>query len=718
MRKPSVVRLFAIPLAMALIAPAVSAQVGSGAAQPPTAKKVPHETPIHRRTLKDDYFWLREKSNPEVIKHLEAENAYTDEVMAPTKGLQETLYNEMLGRIKQTDLSVPARIGEYDYYSRTAEGKQYPYRCRRKGSMSGTEEILLDLNALAEGHSYLGLGAFVVSDDANLLAYSVDTSGYRQYTLKIKNLLTGETLGTAIERTGSVVWATDNKTLFYTSEDAVSKRSDKFFRHLVGSDRNELLYEEKDELFDLGAGRSLDKKMIIVTSYAKTSREARYVPADTPTAALTVILPRQPGHEFDVDHYKGLFYITTNRNAKNFRVVTAPVSNPSEANWKPFIDYNPAVKIDGVSFFAGHVVVSEREGGLDYLRVIDMKTRGSHRITTTEPDYTLTLGANPEFDTTTVRFVYQSMVTPSSTFEYDLNSKQRTLLKQQEVLGGYDPSRYEARRVWAVARDGTKVPMSIVSKKDVKLDGKAPLLLYAYGSYGASMAPTFSSSRLSLLDRGVIYVLAYIRGGGELGEDWREQGRMFKKMNTFTDFIDCAEFLVKNRYTASDRLVILGGSAGGLLMGAVVNMRPDLFKAAVAQVPFVDVMNTMMDASLPLTTSEWIEWGNPNKVEEFQYMMKYSPYDNVKAQKYPAMLVQISLNDSQVPYWEGAKFAAKIRAMKTDTNPLLVKANMGAGHGGASGRYDALRETAFTYAYILWQMRLTGPAPTTDSPRF
>ena len=712
MRKQSVVRLFAIPLAMALFAPAVSTQVGSGTAQPPTAKKVPHETPIHRRTLKDDYFWMRDKSNPEVIKHLEAENAYTDEVMAPTKGLQETLYNEMLGRIKQTDLSVPTRIGEYYYYSRTAEGKQYPYRCRRKGSMTGTEEILLDLNALAQGHSYLGLGAFVVSDDANLLAYSVDTTGYRQYTLKIKDLRTGETLRSAIERTGSVVWATDNKTIFYTTEDAVSKRSDKVFRHVVGSDRNELLYEEKDELFDLGAGRSLDKKMIIVMSYAKTSREARYVPADTPTAALTVILPRQPGHEFDVDHYRGLFYITTNRKAKNFRVVTAPVSNPSEANWKPFIDYNPAVKIDGVSFFANHVVVSEREGGLDYLRVIDMKTRGSHRIATTEPDYTLNLGANPEFDTTTVRFVYQSMVTPSSTFEYDLNSKQRTLLKQQEVLGGYDPSRYEARRVWAVARDGTKVPMSIVSKKDVKLDGKAPVLLYAYGSYGASMAPTFSSSRLSLLDRGVIYVLAYIRGGGELGEDWREQGRMFKKMNTFTDFIDCADFLVKNRYTSTDRLVIQGGSAGGLLMGAVVNMRPDLFKAVVAQVPFVDVMNTMMDASLPLTTSEWIEWGNPNNVEEFEYMIKYSPYDNVKAQNYPAMLVQVSLNDSQVPYWEGTKFAAKIRAMKTDTNPLIVKANMGAGHGGSSGRYDALRETAFTYAFILWQMGLAGSQST------
>ena len=718
MRTSSAVSLFAMPLVVALIAPAVSAQVGTVAAQPPAAKKVPHPTPIHGRTLKDDYFWLREKSNPEVIKHLEAENAYTDEVMAPTKGLQETLYKEMLGRIKQTDLSVPARIGEYYYYSRTEEGKQYPYRCRRKGSMSGAEEILLDLNALAEGHSYLGLGAFVVSDDANLLAYSTDTTGYRQYTLRIKNLRTGETLPDSIERTGSVVWATDNKTLFYTTEDAVSKRSDKFFRHVAGSDKNELLYEEKDELFDLGAGRSLDKKMIIMTSYAKTSREAYYLPADTPTAALKVVLPRQAGHEYDVDHYRGLFYITTNKQAKNFRVVTAPVANPSEANWKPFIAYNPAVKIDGVSFFANHVVVSEREKGLDYLRVIDMRTQASHRIATSEPDYTLTLGANPEFDTTTVRFVYQSMVTPSSTFEYDLNSKQRTLLKQQEVLGGYDPTQYEARRIWAVARDGTRVPMSIVSRKGVKLDGKAPLLLYAYGSYGASLAPTFSSGRLSLLDRGVIYALAYIRGGGELGEEWREQGRMFKKMNTFTDFIDCADFLVKNHYTSTDRLVIQGGSAGGLLMGAVVNMRPDLFKAVVAQVPFVDVMNTMMDASLPLTTSEWIEWGNPGKIEEFQYMMKYSPYDNVKAQKYPAMLVQISLNDSQVPYWEGAKFAAKIRAMKTDTNPLLVKVNMGAGHGGSSGRYDALRETAFTYAYMLWQMGLTGTTSTTDSRRF
>lgn len=708
------VRLLAAPIVATLLAPGVLAQVAT-TPQPPVAKKVPHDTTIHGRTLHDDYFWLRDKSNPEVIKYLEAENAYTEAVMAPTKPLQETLYKEMLGRIKQTDLSVPTRIGEYFYYSRTEEGKQYPYRCRRKGSMNGPEEILLDLNTLAEGHTFLGLGAFTVSDDGNLLAYSIDTTGYRQYTLHVKDLRSGDTLKEAIERTGSVVWATDNKTLFYTTEDPVSKRSDKFFRHVAGADASDLLYEEKDELFDVGAGRSLDKKMIFLVSYAKTSREVRYLPADTPNAALTIVLPRQEGHEYDVDHYNGLFYITTNRKAKNFRVVTAPIDDPSEANWKPFIDHNPAVKIDGISFFKDDAVVSEREAGLDHLRVIDMKTRASHRVATSEPDYTLSLSGNPEFDTTTVRFVYQSMVTPSSTFEYDMNTKERTLLKQQEVLGGYDPAQYEARRVWAVARDGTKVPISIVSKKGVKLDGKAPLLLYAYGSYGASMAPTFSSSRLSLLDRGVIYALAYIRGGGELGEDWREQGRMMKKMNTFSDFIDCAEYLIKSKYTSSDRLVIQGGSAGGLLMGAVTNMRPDLFKAVVAQVPFVDVMNTMLDASLPLTTSEWIEWGNPNNIEEFDYMIKYSPYDNVKAQKYPAMLVQVSLNDSQVPYWEGTKFAAKIRAMKTDANPLLVKANMGAGHGGSSGRYDALRETAFTYAFVLWQMGLTGGSSTTTS---
>ena len=705
MKKLTIALILQTAVLISSFAPCAVAQDGAG--QPPVARKIPHETRIHGYTLKDDYFWLREKKNPEVIKYLEAENAYTEEVMKPTKEFQEALYKEILGHIKQTDLSVPSRIGEYYYYSRTQEGKQYPYQCRKRGSLEAKEEILLDLNKLAEGHSFLGLGGFQVSNDGNLLAYSTDTTGYRQFTLHVKDLRTGETLKENIERTGSIVWANDNKTLFYTTEDAVSKRTDKFWRHVVGTDKNELLFEEKDELFDLGAGRSLDKKIVFMGSYAKTSREIRYLPADNPTGEFKIILPRADGHEYDVDHYNGQFYITTNRNAKNFRVVTAPINDPSEKNWKPFIDHNPKIKVDGITTFANHLVVSEKEGGLNYLRVIDMKSKQSHRITTDEQDYALFLSANPEFNTTTVRFNYQSMVTPSSVYDYDLNTRQRKLLKQQEVLGGYDAKNYDAKRIWGVARDGTKVPMSLVYRKGVKFDGTAPMHLYAYGSYGASMAPTFSSSRLALLDRGVIYALAYIRGGGELGEDWREQGRMMKKLNTFYDFIDCADYLVKNKYTSTDRLVISGGSAGGLLMGGVVNMRPDLFKAVVAQVPFVDVINTMLDASLPLTTSEWIEWGNPNEKPAFDYMIKYSPYDNIAARNYPPMLIQISLNDSQVPYWEGAKFLARLRATKTDKNVLLLKSNMGAGHGGASGRYDALRETAFTYSFMLWQLGLT-----------
>ena len=706
---------FLIPIvAAALSAPAILAR--QSALEPPMAAKKPRSVEIHGYTLKDDYFWLREKSSPEVVKYLEAENAYTEATMKGTKAFQESLYAEMLGRIKQTDLSVPTRIGNFFYYSRTEEGKQYQYMCRRKGSMEGAEEILLDLNKLAEGLKFLSLGGYVASDDGNMLAYSTDTTGYRQYTLHVKDLRTGQTLAEKIERVGSIVWATDNKTIFYTTEDPVSKRSDKFWRHTVGATGSDLLYDEKDELFDIGAARSLDKKVIFLGSYAKTSTEFRFLPATTPNAALTVVLPRQPEHEYDVDHYNGLFYITTNKDAKNFRVVTAPMTDPSPKNWKPFIDHNPAIKINGVNFFANHIVVSEREGGLTQLRIIDPKTMQSHRITTEEPDFALGLAGNPEFNTTTLRFNYQSMITPSSVYDYDMTTRQRKLLKRQDVLGGYDPSKYEAKRVWAVARDGVKVPMSIVHRKGVALDGKAPLLLYGYGSYGASGAPTFSSSRLSLLDRGVIYVNSYIRGGGELGEEWREAGRMMKKINTFNDFVDCADFLVKNKYTSSDRLVIQGGSAGGLLVGAATNMRPDLFRAVVAQVPFVDVINTMLDASLPLTTSEYLEWGNPNEKPAFDYMMKYSPYDNIKATNYPAMLVQISLNDSQVPYWEGAKLVAKLRAMKTDKNPLILKTNMGAGHGGASGRYDALRETAFTYTFILWQMGVPLTSATTPTP--
>ena len=704
MKKHDVVLIAALTAVLA--APSLEAQQ---AGQPPAAAKKPHTTRIHGYTLVDDYFWLRDKNNPEVIKHLEAENAYTESMMAPTKAFQDALYAEMLGRIKQTDLSVPTKIGDYVYYSRTQEGRQYSFMCRRKGGMGGAEEILLDLNALAEGHKFLGLGAYVVSDDGNWLAYSTDTTGYRQYTLQVKDLRTGTTMTERIERAGSVVWATDNKTLFYTTEDAVSKRSDKFWRHAVGAAGSDLLYEEKDELFDVGAGRSLDRAVIFLGSYAKTSTEFRYLPASTPAAPLQVVLPREPGHEYDVDHYRGRLYVTTNRDAKNFRVVTAPMTDPAEKNWTAFIDHNPAIKINSVSFFSNHIIVSEREDGLTQLRVLNPDTKTSYRIATDEPDFTISLGANPEFETTTVRFNYQSMVTPSSIYDYDVSTRQRTLLKRTEVLGGYDPSRYEARRVWAVARDGVKVPMSIVHKKGIALDGTAPVLLYGYGSYGASGSPTFSSSRLSLLDRGVIYASAYIRGGGELGEEWREQGRMMKKMTTFEDFVDCADHLIKNKYTSPARLVIQGGSAGGLLVGAAANMRPDLFKAVVAQVPFVDVINTMLDASLPLTTSEYLEWGNPNDKPAFDYMMKYSPYDNIKAVDYPAMLVQVSLNDSQVPYWEGAKLVAKMRAIRTDRNPLLLKTNMGAGHGGASGRYDALRETAFTYSFILWQMGI----PTT-----
>jgi oligopeptidase B len=695
-------------LAALLIPVALATRAQDGAPnRPPETKIVPHPTTMFGHTLKDDYFWLRDKQNPEVIQHLEAENAYTDAMMAPTKPFQDVLYTEMLGRIKQTDLSVPYRLGGYYYYSRTEEGKQYPYMCRKKGNLDAPEELLLDLNKMAEGHTFMGLGAYNVSDDGNLLAYSTDSTGYRQYSLHVKDLRSSQTLPENIERVDSIEWAADNKTLFYTTEDDVSKRSNKFWRHVVGTDKNDLIFEEKDELFDLGAGRSEDKKIIFMASFAKTSREYRYLRADDPSGEFKIVLPRQEGHEFDVDHYENQFYITTNKDAKNFRVVTVPVADPSEKNWKTFIAHNPAVKIDGLTFFVGHAVVSEREGGLSYLRVIDMKSKQTHRIAMAEPDYALFLGANPEFNTATVRYNYQSMVTPASTYDYDMNTRERKLLKQQPVLGGFDAKNYEAKRIWALARDGTKVPISLVYRKGVAFDGKAPMLLSAYGSYGISMSPTFSSNRLSLLDRGVIFGLAYIRGGGEMGEEWRQEGRMMKKLNTFYDFIDCADYLEKNKYTSADRMVINGGSAGGLLMGAVTNMRPDLFKAVVAEVPFVDVMNTMLDASLPLTTGEYTEWGNPNVEASYKYMVQYSPYDNVKAQNYPAMLIKISLNDSQVPYWEGAKFAARIRATQTGNNPILVKVNMGAGHGGSSGRYDALHETAFNYAYMLTQMGIT-----------
>jgi oligopeptidase B len=684
--------------------------------KPPVAKKEPKTLKIHGYEIVDNYAWLRSSKDPktgkvraEVEEYLKAENEYTENYMKPHKEFVDNLYKEMLGRIKQTDLSVPYKLGDYWYFSRTEEGKQYPTYLRSKTRDGKNAEVLLDQNEMAKGFEYFAIGAFEVSDDGNMLAFSTDTNGYRQYTLQVKDLKTGKILPDKIERVTSIEWSNDGKYLFFTQEDPVSKRSDKIYRHTVGTvDKNDLVYEEKDVLFNAGVGRSRDKKMLFIGSHAKTMKEYRYLPADNPLGEWKVLVPRREGHEYSADFSGGDFYITTNKDAENFKVVRAPLNDPGEKNWTDFIAHNPAVKIDGISFFKDYAVVSELENGLEYLKILDMKTkRAATRIPTPESVYTMNISTNPEFDTPVVRYEYASMITPNSTYEYNFKTGKSELLKQQEVLGGYDKTKYETQRVWAAARDGVKVPVSIVMKKGTKLDGKTPMLLYAYGSYGFSMTPNFSTARLSLVDRGMIYAIAHIRGGSELGEKWRQEGRMFKKLNTFYDFIDSAKWLIENKYTSSDRLVIQGGSAGGMLMGGVVNMSPETFKAAIVQVPFVDVMNTMLDETLPLTTEEWIEWGNPNEKQAWDYMIQYSPYDNVKAQNYPNMLIEVSLNDSQVPYWEGAKFAAKVREMKTNDSVVLLKTNMGAGHGGASGRYDRLKEIAFDYAYALTQVGIT-----------
>ena len=693
-------------IAVSIFTVTVMAQDGNTSMmlQPPTTEKKPKTTEINGDKLVDNYFWLREKTNSAVIAHLEAENAYAAALMKPTEGLQEKLYNEILSHIKQTDVSVPYRWGDYFYYTRTVEGQQYPIFCRKLKSLDATEQVLLDVNEMAKGQKFMSVGSFAPSDDGTLLAYTTDNTGYRQYTLHVKNLKTGELLAENIERVDNVTWATDNKTIFYVTEDAVTKRSDKFFRHVLGSDKSELIYEEKDELFDIGVSRSRDKAVILLGAFSKTSTDFRFIPANDPNAAWKMIVPRQADHEYDVDHRGDLFYIRTNKGAKNFRVVTAPVTDPAEKNWKEFVAHRPAVKVEDINLFADYAVLSEWENGLEQIEIVDFKQNQRHRIAFPEPVYSTGLSNNREFNSSILRYNYQSLTTPSSVFDYDMNSRKASLLKQTEVPGGFDKNNYKAERVFATASDGTKIPMSVVYRKTVKLDGSAPALLYGYGSYGISIPPTFSAGRLALLDRGVVFVIGHIRGGGELGEPWRDAGRMMNKINTFTDFIACAEHLVNNKYTSKDRLVIQGGSAGGLLVGAVANMRPDLFKAVVAQVPFVDVLNTMLDASLPLTTSEYIEWGNPNEKAAYDYMKKYSPYDNIHKADYPAMLVKVSLNDSQVPYWEGSKFVAKLRDLKTDKNPLILKVNMGAGHGGASGRYDAIHETAFDYAFMLWQM--------------
>ena len=679
--------------------------------KPPVARKEPKVLKIHGYEITDNYAWLRDrndKKDPAIIDYLTAENNYTESFMGMHKDFTDSLYNEMLGRIKQTDLSVPYKFGEYWYFTKTEEGKQYPTYLRSKSKDRSEAQILLDQNDMAKGYKYFAIGDFAPSDDGNFLAFATDTTGYRQYTLQIKDLKTGKMLPDKVERVTSVEWSNDGKYLFIGQEDPISKRSDKIWRHTVGTDKSDLIFEEKDVLFNAGISRSRDRRMLFIGSGAKTMDEYRYLAADNPTGEWKIISPRREGHQYNADFDNGKFYIRTNKNAENFKIVSALAGDPGEKKWKDYMPYDPKIHIEAISFFKGQAVVSEKENGLEYLRVINSGSPGKGgRIETPESVYTMGLSNNPEYDTPLVRYTYASMITPNSTYEFDFATRKNTLIKQQEIPSGYDKTQYETSRVWATARDGVKVPILVMMKKGTKLDGSAPMLLYAYGSYGYALTPNFSTARLSLVDRGMIYAIALIRGGGELGEKWRLDGRMFTKLNTFHDFVDCAKWLEANKYTSADRMVIQGGSAGGLLMGAVVNMSPETFHAAIAQVPFVDVMNTMLDASLPLTSEEWIEWGDPHEKKAWDYMVQYSPYDNVKAHAYPNMLVEISLNDSQVPYWEGAKFAAKIREMKTDNNVILLKTNMGAGHGGSSGRYDQLKEVAFEYAYALTQVGIT-----------
>lgn len=680
------------------------------AVQPPSAAKKDHVLAWHGEKVSDPWFWLREKDNPEVIRYLEAENAHTASLTAGIKGFEEALYQEMLGHLKQTDLSVPYRLGGWHYYTRTVEGQQYGIQCRRaagpKGAYNGEapEQILLDLNELAKGHSFLGLGAFVVSDDAGSLLYTTDITGFRQYRLFVKDLATGAISGPLAERVTSAHWAADGKTLLYTTEDGVTKRSNQLWRVASQGGVPELLYEEKDELYTIGLRRTRDRAFLVLAIHSTDTWEQRVLRADDPQGTFKVVAPRSKGHKYDVDHREGLFYVRTNRDAKNFRMVTVPDSDPAEAHWKPFIAHDPSVLVHGIDLFKDFGVLFTKSGALDRLRIIDFRSGKWHALAFPESVHQVSPGGTPEYDTRAFRLSYQSLVTPPTVYDVDMATRRRTLLKRQEVLGGYDPSRYATERAWATARDGAKVPISLVYRKDFKRDGKGACLLYGYGSYGFGMPAAFSIPRLSLLDRGMVFAIAHIRGGNEMGEAWHDDGMLMKKKNTFFDFIDCAEWLVRQKWTSKDRLAIQGGSAGGLLMGAVTNLRPDLFKAVHAAVPFVDVMNTMMDASLPLTVGEYLEWGNPNEKAAFEYMRSYSPYDNLEAKAYPAMLLTTGLNDSQVMYWEPAKYVARLRTLKTDTHPLLLKCNMGAGHGGASGRYDRFKEMAFEYAWLMSQV--------------
>jgi oligopeptidase B len=678
----------------------------AGRTEPPPARRIPHERTFHGDTFIDEYAWLADKDDPETIAYLEAENAYTDAVMKPTEAFQKKLYDEMLSRVKETDVEVPYKEGDFFYYIRTEAGKQYPIRCRKKISADANEEVLLDVNELAKGQAFMTVQAFAVSTDGNLLAYSYDNTGFRQFNLAVKDLRTGQTLADHAERVGSVVWANDNRTIFYTQEDATSKRQYRLYRHTVGSsDPDTLVYEEPDEKFTVRAFKTRSEAYIIMELRSHTTSEARYISAKDPAADWKTIEPRKQGVEYYADHNADSFYIRANDTGRNFRLVTAPVTDPGSKTWHEVMAHNAAIMLDEMDMFRNFLVLYERENGLPQIRVVDLRNGHSRRLSFPEPVYDVRPYTNRVYDTSEFRYAYESPITPASVFSYDMETGASQLLKQKEVPGGYDRNKYEVEQIYTTASDGTKIPVSVLHLKGAKLDGTGPLYLYGYGSYGISLDMWFSSNIFSLVDRGVTYAVAHIRGGGEMGKAWHDAGKMMNKKNTFTDFTAVAEDLTRRGYGSKDKLVIEGASAGGLLMGAVLNLRPDLFHAAVVKVPFVDVMNTMLDESLPLTVGEFEEWGNPKEKPAFDYMITYSPYDNVEAKAYPNMLVKTSFNDSQVMYWEPAKYVAKMRATRTDHNTLIFKTNLSpAGHGGASGRYDRLHEASFDYAYILTQM--------------
>ena len=671
---------------------------------PPKAAIRPHAMTMHGHTRIDNYYWLNERENPEVLAYLEAENQYADACLKHTEPLQEQLFKEITSRIKQDDNSVPIKIRDYYHYTRFEEGKEYPIYCRKKHSLEAEEEVILDGNVLAEGHAFFEIGEVSLSEDDRLLAYSVDTVSRRIYTVYVKDLQTGELVGEPIENTsGNVVWASDNKILFYGVKDE-TLRPCKIMRHQLGTNPSDdvMVFEETDETFVTYINKTKSRKYLIINSESTLSSECRILESGQPEGDFRFFQERQPDMLYGIDHYGEHFYIQTNADgARNYKIMRTLINQTGKANWEEVVAHREKVMIEGFTIFSKFFVIEEREDGLVKIRVKSWDGQTDYYIDFGEPTYTAGVGANPDFDAVTLRFAYTSMTTPSSVFEWDMERRTKTLLKQQEIVGGYNPNDYVTERLMAPSHDGVLVPISIVYKKGLDKNGQNPLVLYGYGSYGSSMDAYFSLARLSLLDRGFVWAIAHIRGGEEMGRQWYEDGKMLNKKNTFLDFIACAEHLINIGYTSSQKMFAMGGSAGGLLVGAVVNMRPDLWKGVIAQVPFVDVVTTMLDESIPLTTGEYDEWGNPNEKQYYDYILSYSPYDNVEAKDYPAMLITTGLHDSQVQYWEPAKWAAKLRALKTDKNPLYLKTEMDYGHGGASGRFEGYKEVVLEYAFML-----------------